>query len=177
VKKGVSEVSFQEAHLLGGNYISFVYGDVVGLNDPEGFLGLELVVVMTVDSFLGSGDKVTPFQKVRPSPLYDYLVNWLAPPCRGKIDHFFEILGGSPQKQAQPTGDTSQVPYMNHRCSQLDMAHTLASDSAVGYLHAATVADDTFELGAAALVFSTGTLITFCRAKNAFAEKTVFFRS
>ena len=72
-------------------------------------------------------------------------------------------------------GDRLEEPDVDDRRGQVDVAHALATDTAVRDLDAATVADDAFELGA--FVLTAGTLVVAFWAEDAFTEQTVLFRA
>src|SRR4030095_2031356 len=57
---------------------------------------------------------------------------------------------------------------------QLDVSHSLAPHPRQGHFHTATIANNAFVFYP--LVFSAGTFPISCRTKNAFTEKSAFFR-
>src|SRR5262249_34066967 len=75
------------------------------------------------------------------------------------------------QKRAQPAGHGLEEPDVDDRGGQLDVAHPLAADAAVGDLDAAAVADHALVLHAA--VLAAGALPVFLPAEDALAEETI----
>ncbi|MPL99056.1 hypothetical protein SDC9_45271 [bioreactor metagenome] len=172
----VAVLRLEPGDLGRGQKVILVHGNIVHGNDAEGFLGLELGVVVAVDPDLALGEHVIFPGKVDPSALHDHLVGGLPLAGGGEVDHLLQVLGGTAQQQAEPAGDAPEVPDVHHRRGKLDMAHALTADPVVGDFHAAPIADDALELGAAALVFSAGALVALCGAEDALAEEPVLFR-
>src|SRR5205085_12184398 len=74
---------------------------------------------------------------------------------------------------AQAAGKRFEEPDMHDGRGQVDVAHALAADAAVGHLHAAAVADDALVFGA--LVLAAGTFPIALGSEDALAEEPIFF--
>src|SRR5205085_8417192 len=74
--------------------------------------------------------------------------------------------------RAKAAGEGLEDPDVDDGGGEVDVAHALATDAAVGHLHAATVTDD--PLVFRAFVFAAGAFPVAFRAENALAEQAVF---
>src|SRR5204862_690026 len=79
------------------------------------------------------------------------------------------------EQGAQAAGHGLEEPDVNDRGGQLDVAHALAADAAVGDLDAAAVADHPLVLHAA--VLAAGALPVLLRPEDALAEQAVLLRA
>ena len=92
-----------------------------------------------------------------------------------EVDDLLQAGGLHGQQGAQPAGHGLEEPDVHHRGGQLDVAHPLAADAAVGDLHAAAVADHALVLHAA--VLAAGALPVLLRAEDPLAEQAVLLRA
>src|SRR5690606_25627412 len=90
------------------------------------------------------------------------------------VDNHIELLRGKPQQISNFVGQGAEIPNVGYWHNQTDMAHTLAAYFLFSYLHAATVANDSFVPDT--LILPAMTLIVLNRAKNTFAEQAITFR-
>ena len=88
-----------------------------------------------------------------------------------EVDDLFQARGLHGQQGAQAAGHGLEEPDVHHRRGQLDVAHPLAADAAVGDLHAATVADHALVLHAA--VLAAGALPVLLGSEDPLAEQAV----
>ena len=101
---------------------------------------------------------------------------------RGEVDDLLQLLGlelltglGAHQQVGEPRTGTPQVPDVDHRGGQLDVAHAVATDLGPRDLDAAALADDALE--AHALVLAAVALPVLGRAEDLLAEEAVLLRS
>ena len=96
----------------------------------------------------------------------------------GEVDDLLELLGlelltdlGAHQQVGQPRAGAPQVPDVDDRGGQLDVAHALAPDLGAGHLDAAALADDALEPDA--LVLAAVALPVLGRPEDLLAEEAV----
>ena len=97
-----------------------------------------------------------------------------------KVDDLLKLLGlelflglGAHEEIGEPGAGAPQVPDMNRRGSQLDVAHALASDLRAGHLDAASLTDNALE--ADTLVLAARALPVLGRTEDLLAEESVLF--
>ncbi len=91
-----------------------------------------------------------------------------------EIDDLLEVRAFHPQNGAQPIGHGLEEPDVDDGRGQVDVAHALAADAAVRHLHAATVADDPFELRP--FVFPARAFPVALGSEDTLTEQTVLLR-
>ncbi len=101
-------------------------------------------------------------------PFGQFSIAWVSYGIVLEVNDFFQVGCLHPKKISQVAGNRLEKPNMYNRRSQIDMPHTLSSDTAVSHLYAAPITDDALELGA--LVLATGALVVTLRSEDAFAE-------
>ncbi len=96
----------------------------------------------------------------------------------GEVDDLLELLGlellarlGAHQQVGQPRTGAPQVPDVDRRGGQLDVAHPLTADLRAGDLHAAALTDDALEPDA--LVLATRALPVLGGTEDLLAEESV----
>ena len=99
----------------------------------------------------------------------------------GEVDDLLQLLGlkflawlGAHEQVGQPGPSAPQVPDVNGRGGQLDVAHPVTSDLGPGDLHAAPLTDNPLE--ADPLVLAAVALPVLLRAENLLAEEPVLLR-
>ena len=92
----------------------------------------------------------------------------------GEVDDLLEVLRRHVEQVAQTRGNTLEVPDVGDGSGELDVAHALTTDGALGDLHAAALADDALE--ADTLVLAAGALPVAGRAEDLLSEETVLLR-
>ena len=93
---------------------------------------------------------------------------------RGEVDDLLEVLRRHVEEVPEARRDALEVPDVRDGCGELDVAHALTTDGALGDLHAAALADDALE--ADALVLAAGALPVTGRAEDLLSEETVLLR-
>src|SRR5690606_13562543 len=99
----------------------------------------------------------------------------------GEVDDLLELLGlqlltglGAHEQVGQPRAGAAQVPDVDDRRRQLDVAHPLPADLGAGDLHAAALADDPLEPDA--LVLAAVALPVLGGTEDLLAEEAVLLR-
>ena len=90
------------------------------------------------------------------------------------IDDLVKFLGRNSQEVANLVWKTLEVPNVNHRNHQVDVAHPLTTNFLFRDFNTATVTHDA--LVADALVFAAVALVILDRTKNALAKQAIAFR-
>ena len=90
-----------------------------------------------------------------------------------EVDNLLDVRGLHRQQRAKTRWQRFEVPNVNARRCQIDVAHPLAANPRVGDFHTTAVTNDAFELGAA--VLAARAFVVLFRTENAFAEQAVFF--
>ena len=100
----------------------------------------------------------------------------------GEVDDLLQLLGlqllaglGAHEEVGQPASGAAEVPDVDDRRGQLDVAHPLAADLRTGDLDAAALADDPLE--ADALVLAAVALPVLGRTEDLLAEEPVLLRT
>src|SRR5690606_30150217 len=83
---------------------------------------------------------------------------------RGAVDDHLEVLRRHVEQVAEAARHTLEVPDVRHRGGELDVAHALTTDGALGDPHAAALADDALE--AHALVLAARALPVTARPED-----------
>ena len=89
-----------------------------------------------------------------------------------EVNHFLKRTGFHVQQVAQARGHCFEEPDMDHWSGQVDVTHAFTSNTTVSDFDATSVTDHALVFHAA--IFTAGTLPVLFRAKNSFAEQSIF---
>ncbi len=91
-----------------------------------------------------------------------------------KIENLLQRSGRQIQNQTHTAGDSLKIPDVGNRRSQFNITHTLPANAGLGYLNAATVANNTFVTNL--LILTAMALPVLAGSENLLTEKTIAFR-
>ena len=144
--------------------------------------GLEATVDLEVALALELGDLLGELGLERGQVLVAALVVDPGDQVGGEVDDLLQLLGlqllaglGAHEQVGQPAAGAAQVPDVDHRGGQLDVAHALAPHLGAGDLDAAALADDAPE--ADALVLAAVALPVLGGPEDLLAEEPVLLRA
>ena len=156
-----------------GNYISEFGGLFLKIHFHEQFfyrfcshayfITAFAVALCVLSFFIRTYDLL--FHKIRIARIENYET--------AEIKHLLEELRTHIEKQPHPARHASEVPYMRHGSSKLNVSHPFSAHLALRYFDSALIAYYAFI--PYSLVLAAMTFPVLCRPEDPFAKQTVFF--